>query len=272
MENKFEMLRGDIADSDFLLIGIGEEFEAGMKVLEESDIYKVFLEKLRKENLEERLFDWMYPAMLNHALSEPIKEGTRLYEISKAYENLIKCIEGKNYFIVTMNMDAMLQNIIGEDANVTAPFGSYLRMQCENGCEDRIEDAESYNKYVTELILSEDIPLSASKAKRCEVCGGEIVHNTINSVKYLEKGYLESWEKYQKWLLGIVNRKICIIECGVSLNCPGIIRFPFEKIGYYSQKSKFYRINHQVPQLTPELSERGISINDDSVAVFANLI
>ena len=49
------------------------------------------------------------------------------------------------------------------------------------------------------------------------------------------------------------------------MDYPSIIRFPFEKVGYYNRKASFIRVNERLYQLTPELREKGISIAQNSI-------
>ena len=84
--------------------------------------------------------------------------------------------------------------------------------------------------------------------------------NNVYTEKYDENGYLQDWGVYTKWLQGTLFRKICILELGVGMQCPSVIRFPFEKVGYFNQKADFVRVNEHLYQMTSELGERGISV------------
>ena len=67
--------------------------------------------------------------------------------------------------------------------------------------------------------------------------------NNINNVyaeNYNENGYLSDWQIYTKWLQGTLNKKVLILELGVGLVFPSVIRWPFEKIAFYNQKEVIY--------------------------------
>ena len=68
------------------------------------------------------------------------------------------------------------------------------------------------------------------------------------------------WEKYMKWLQGTVNRKLCVLELGVGMLYPTVIRWPFEKVVYFNQKSNIFRIHSKLYQLTEEIKDRGYKI------------
>ena len=56
-----------------------------------------------------------------------------------------------------------------------------------------------------------------------------------------------------------------ILELGEGFSTPTVMRWPFEKIIYFNQKSKLYRINENFYQLPKEAEERGVSVHENSV-------
>lgn len=79
----------------------------------------------------------------------------------------------------------------------------------------------------------------------------------------------EGWETYMKWLQGTLNRKLLVLELGVGLKHPNVIRFPFEKIVYFNQKADFLRVHAKLFQLPAELGGRGNSVEEDPLALLA---
>ena len=77
-----------------------------------------------------------------------------------------------------------------------------------------------------------------------------------------------TWEKYLHWLSFTLNQKLCVLELGVGFKNPDVIRFPFEKVAYFNQKSKYIRMNDKFPQLSTEIADRGISIKENPVEFF----
>lgn len=173
--------------------------------------------------------------------------------VKKAYDKLYKLLEGKSYFIVTMNTDEWIMESSFEKENIVAPCGSVRRLQCENACTTGMFYLEKGEK-----LEEKEFPV-------CPKCGGKMIFNTIEAEKYVEDGYLLQWEKYQAWLQKTLNRKLCILELGVEFSYPSVIRFPFEKIAYLNQKAYFVRVNAKYPQLFEGIGQRGMSIKEDSL-------
>ena len=97
-----------------------------------------------------------------------------------------------------------------------------------------------------------------------------MVYNNIKVQNYVEEGYLELWNRYKKWLQGTVNRKLCVLELGVGMKYPSVIRWPFEKIVFFNQKSSFFRVHSKLYQLTEEISERGYKIKEKPIDFLIN--
>ena len=144
------------------------------------------------------------------------------------------------------------------------PCGTLRKKQCLCGCEQSLAETDETER--TELyraVLSGNGSLDV--LGDCPHCHGRMVINNIYLEKYLESGYREDWSRYTKWLQGTLNRKLCILELGVNLDYPSVIRFPFEKTAYFNQKSKFIRINKKFPQLAEKLSVQGINIRENPI-------
>lgn len=83
-----------------------------------------------------------------------------------------------------------------------------------------------------------------------------------------EDGEDKQWDLYMKWLSGTLNKKLVVLECGVLLNRPNVIRWPFERIVQLNNKSYLIRINNTIPQLPSELTERAMSLEDNPLYFF----
>lgn len=77
---------------------------------------------------------------------------------------------------------------------------------------------------------------------------------------------MEGWEEYQKWLAFTLNKNLLVLELGEGFANPGLIRFPFEKVTYFNQKSKMYRVNATFPQISDEIAARATAVKKNSVA------
>ena len=70
----------------------------------------------------------------------------------------------------------------------------------------------------------------------------------------------DKWDEYNKWLGRTLNRKLCVLELGVGLKYPQVIRWPFEKIVFINNKAKMFRVHNSLFQTTEEMGEKCIGI------------
>ena len=229
-----------INDSDMILVGIGESFQ---------------------ENFSSIIVDEKNISVIEEYKRNRYIESLDNDEALEAYNVLAKLLEGKNYFVVTLcDDDKIYKSNLRED-RIVAPCGSYTRLQCEEVCSD---DIYSVQDFISKLDAGEEL--------QCPKCGKKLVMNRIQNRKYSEEGYLKQWQLYMKWLQGSMNRKLCVLELGVGMKYPSVIRWPFEKVAFINQKARFIRVHDYLYQLTEDLKEKGISVQENPLVFLRNQI
>ena len=168
-------------------------------------------------------------------------------ELKEAYEALYELIKEKDYYIVTTLTDGAVYEMPFDKNRIVAPCGNIHWRQCSKACtKDIWEESE----------VPDDV---------CPHCKAPLTGNTIKAETYIEEGYLPRWKDYMKWQTGTINRSLVILELGEGFATPTVMRWPFEKIIYFNQKSRLYRINESFYQLPKEAEERGVSVHENSV-------
>ena len=168
-------------------------------------------------------------------------------DLKAAYEALYDLIKEKDYYIVTTLTDGAVYEMPFDKNRIVAPCGNIHWRQCSKACtKDIWEESE----------VPDDV---------CPHCKAPLTGNTIKAETYIEEGYLPRWKDYMKWQTGTINRSLVILELGEGFSTPTVMRWPFEKIVYFNQKSKLYRINENFYQLPKEAEERGVSVHENSV-------
>lgn len=168
-------------------------------------------------------------------------------ELKEAYEALYELIKEKDYYIVTTLTDGAIYEMPFDKNKIVAPCGNIHWRQCSKACTKDIWEENE---------VPEDV---------CPHCKAPLTGNTIKAETYIEEGYLPRWKDYMKWQTGTINRSLVILELGEGFATPTVMRWPFEKIIYFNQKSRLYRINESFYQLPKEAEERGVSVHENSV-------
>lgn len=252
-------LKEKIEDAQLVLVGLGEEFECKEMLIKNHRYLQI--ENELKEHSE---YIWILPYIQYLCL----KNNEIL---NNAIKNLAELLKDKNYFIVTTCMNGLVQAGGFKENRVVAPCGGFRKIQCSNGdCDMVCDTPEELYKQIEDYFY-ERISLKELYFVTCEKCNSKMEFNSLYAETYKEAGYMDMWEIYTKWLQGTLNKKLCVLELGVSLDYPSVIRFPFEKIAFFNQKAEFIRIHEKLYQLSDEIGEKGISHKENAVA-FLNSI
>ena len=180
----------------------------------------------------------------------------------QALNNLALILQKKNYFVVSTCTNDIAKKSQLQSDRIVQPCGSSAKKQCVNRCEEGLQELNSqeYEALSSERFEPEEMDLG-----KCPKCGSNLVLNTVYTESYDENGYLKDWSRYTKWLQGTLNKKLCILELGVDLSYPSIIRWPFEKVAFYNNKAHFVRVNEKLYHMSEEIKEKGISVSKNAV-------
>lgn len=258
MDQTISSFLQDLQDAEMILIGVGEEFE-DRRTLRLYSGYSEGLELLKTSEAA-----WMIPAWNRMYAGENKRVRTVL-------ERLAGRLTDRNYFVIATATNDVIREIPWREGRLVMPCGGSSQKQCVCGCEHGLsgvtaEDWRTLEGYRDRLCaLGQRAETNEWNLGTCPDCGKPLILNNIYSEKYDENGYLKQWSVYMKWLQGTLNRKLLILELGVGMQCPSVIRWPFEKMAFYNQKARFYRVNQNLYQLSDKISEKGIAISKNAI-------
>ena len=162
-------------------------------------------------------------------------------------------------------MDDYLYGTGLDEKRLVTPCGGFRKMQCDQNCTGELYEIPEEIYEAVMRYYRGKLPLSALEEPVCEKCGGKLRFNQLGVTSYAEEGYLEQWQGYTRWLQSTVNRRLCVLELGVGMEYPSVIRFPFEKVVFYNQKAFMYRIHSKLYQVSEEMGGRGAGIQAAAV-------
>ena len=249
-----------IHQADMVLVGLGEDFD-NRERLRQEDMWKHGRDLLKKANVH-----WMLPAW-NEYCSARLGEDV----VTPALERLFELLEGKDCFLVSVSTNIAVRRLSEGRLPFVMPCGGTWLKQCSEGCEGELypvtpEDAADLNVFLEKLYQGEtDAVGDVPSLGRCSQCGSSMVLNNIYGEHYNEKGYLDEWGKYTRWLQGTLNRSLFVLELGVRMEFPSVIRWPFERIVRYNQKAFLCRVSEDLYQLPEDLSTNGAGILKNTI-------
>lgn len=96
-------------------------------------------------------------------------------------------------------------------------------------------------------------------------CGSEREKNVVTMENYDESGYLPQWQFYMNWLTSTIGKKLCVLELGVGLSYPSVIRMPFEKTVQFNHQASLIRIHSKLAQVSLEIAERSYCVDMEPI-------
>lgn len=238
-------IKETIENSQMILVGLGEELDETLEIKKSDDYRQI---EAKTEN------SWILPFVMRKMLKD------RTEKKQEFYTSLFQLLKDKNYFVVSVCMDGYLNEFAPEKERVVSPCGQFEKLQCSGACSETLYDISEETEQQIERFIQGELKESDIAEPVCPCCGKSLVFNNIQAEAYLESGYLEQWGKYTKWLQGTLNRNLCLIELGVGMKYPTVIRWPFEKTAFFNQKAKMYRVHSRLYQVTEELKEKAAGI------------
>ncbi len=197
-----------------------------------------------------------------------------------AYESLLQLLEGKEYFVVTTNIDHCLEKAGFPEKRIFNMQGDLGRWQCSGPChkgtyENRdtiFEMMESQgfeigsdsrlhlpaNGHIRSMIPSRLVP-------HCNQCGRPMTINIRTGDSFVED---ELWEdghkRYHRFLDKYLETKILFLEIGVGYQTPSMIKYPFWQMTKDYENAHYISINYGEANCPDVIRHRAICKNGDA--------
>ena len=258
-------LAGLVENFDNVVIGIGNEWNWVSNGLSKDERYSKLLEYCKKEDN-----NWLLP----------IVEYEYAYyqtdtKIEKAYKALKNIIGDKKYFLVA---DIFLQDALmyGFDPQKSVyPCGTYMYLQTSDIDDPLLlsDKSPEFNEIVEKIhkiIIENDGDFDEGTNFVKPFADGKVLYlnqkrKEYRNIKYNESAYQERWADYMKFLTNTLNSKLLILELGVGLDYPTVIRWPFEKVAFINKQAHLIRVHEKLYQHTPEIQDKTESVQMNSV-------
>ena len=198
----------------------------------------------------------------------------RSWPASPVYGKLLDLVSRfcSNYFVRTTNADGLFVKNGFDESRVATPQGQYRFLQCLRKCrpdavfesEGLVERALPCIDPVTQCLRDEGL------VPRCEFCGGEVTlcvrgGEYFNEVPF--QGMERAWEGFVKGVEEEIERdegegvKVVVLELGVGLNTPGVLRWPNEDLVSESEGFRLIRVGMDASGCVPwELEEQDLAV------------
>ena len=233
-------------------------------------------------SLEENWAYWSRFIYINRYLDAPLP----------VYEKLLELVRGKDYFVITTNVDHCFQKAGFDKKRLFYTQGDYGLFQCCVPCHKKTYDNEetvrkmlvsqgfgfkdSENKKDGKIIFPENplkMEIPSKLVPHCPVCGKPMSMNLRCDGTFVEDdGWHEAARRYQDFLEKHKNARTLFLELGVGGNTPGIIKYPFWNLTYKNKNAFYASLNMEKEEIPIEIKARSVLIKGDIFRTIGNLM
>ena len=186
------------------------------------------------------------------------------------YNDLLKLVRDKDFFVITTNVDHCFQKAGFDKKRLFYTQGDYGLFQCSEPCCQETFDNEAI---IREMVKrQEDMKIPSELLPVCPHCGKPLTMNLRSDNKFVEdEGWHQAAERYEIFLRTRAGGKILFLELGVGYNTPVIIKYPFWQMTAKNPNAIYACINQGQAVCPQEIEQRSICINADIGQVLQNL-
>lgn len=221
------------------------------------------------DSLEEHWAYWSRYIYINRYMNAP----------KPVYEDLLKLVEEKDYFVLTTNVDHCFQKAGFDKHRLFYTQGDYGLWQCSKPCHEATYDNEDTVRKMVEaqgfcidpdgtLTIPEGISLQmkvpSDLVPHCPKCGASMTMNLRADNTFVEdEGWHKAASRYDDFIRRHREMKTVYLELGVGYNTPGIIKYNFWQRTAENPQATYVCMNFHDAACPTELENQGICIQVD---------
>ncbi|MCB6364843.1 Sir2 silent information regulator family NAD-dependent deacetylase [Intestinibacillus massiliensis] len=186
------------------------------------------------------------------------------------YQDLLRLVGRKDYFVLTTNVDHCFQRAGFDKKRLFYTQGDYGLWQCAKPCHHKTYDNAAAVRRM--LDAQEGMRIPAGLAPRCPLCGGPMTMNLRCDATFVQdEGWYQANGRYQDFLRRHSGRHVLFWELGVGGNTPAIIKYPFWQMTGQNPRAVYACINAAEAAVPPEIAGRSICIQGDIGAALQHI-
>ena len=264
---KIDRLRESLKNCDAVIIGAGAGLSAAAGFTYDKERFKKYFSDFEvKYGFHDMYSGGFYPYAQPEEYwaywSRYIYVNRYMPAPKPTYENLLKLIENKDYFVVTTNVDHCFQKAGFDKKRLFYTQGDYGLFQCSQPCRNETFDNEEVVRKMVESQRNMRVPTELLPV--CPHCGKPMTMNLRCDDRFAEdEGWHRAAERYSNFLRTRAGQKVLFLELGVGYNTPVIIKYPFWQMTEKNPNAVYACINLGQAACPQEIEKRSICIDGD---------
>ena len=271
-----EKLKYAILNSDAIVVGVGAGLSTSAGFTYSGERFQRYF----SDFIEKYGFSDMYTAGFYSFATEEEKWAywsrhiyyNRYVPAPKpVYENLLKLLKDKDYFVITTNVDHQFQKAGFDKQRLFYTQGDYGLFQCSKPCHQKTYDNE---KLIIRMIAEQkNMRIPSSLVPRCPICGRKMDVNLRSDETFVEDdGWHAASKRYEDFINKHQDDKVLYLDLGCGSNTPIIFKVPFLKWTMQNINATYATINLGEAFTVEQIKDRSIVIDADVNEVFNRLL
>lgn len=270
-----ERLKAALRDCDAVVIGVGSGLSTAAGFTYNGERFeKYFSDFAAKYGIKDMYSGGFYPFATPEEhwayWSRYIYINRYMDAPKPVYNDLLKLVQDKDYFVITTNVDHCFQKAGFDKKRLFYTQGDYGLFQCSEPCCQETFDNEAV---IREMVKrQEDMKIPTELLPTCPHCGKPLTMNLRSDDTFVEdKGWHRAAERYENFLQTRAGQKILFLELGVGYNTPVIIKYPFWQMTAKNPNATYICINQGQAVCPQEIERQSVCINADIGQVLQSL-
>lgn len=187
------------------------------------------------------------------------------------YQKLLSLVKGKDYFVITTNVDHCFQKSGFDKQRLFYMQGDYGLFQCCEPCCQKTYDNE---ELVLKMVQSQkNMKIPSELVPYCPNCGQPMTTNLRCDDSFVQdEGWYKAKNRYDDFIRRHEGLKTVFLELGVGNNTPVWIKYPFQRMTAQNPNASYVCVNLGCAYAPPEIKGQSVCIDSDILTVIDKLL
>lgn len=272
---QIDQLKQKLEKADAILIGAGAGLSASAGLTYSGERFERYFSDFHRkygitdmysggfypyDTLEEYWAWWSRHILYNRYVDAPVP----------VYQELLSLVNGRDYFVITTNVDHQFQRAGIDKKRLFYTQGDYGLWQCSRACHSKNYDNEDTVRQMVDRQRNMRIP--SELIPHCPVCGAPMTMNLRCDDTFVQdEGWYAAAERYEDFLLRHKHGNVLYLELGVGNNTPVIIKYPFWKYTLENPDATYVCVNYGQAYAPREIVDRSVCLDADIRLILSEL-
>ena len=282
-EEQIERLKREIETADAILVGAGAGLSASAGLTYSGERFeRYFFDFAKKYNIKDIYSGGFYPFPDEETLwawwARHIYYNRYIDAPKPVYPKLLKLLDGKDFFVITTNVDHQFQRAGFDKKRLFYTQGDYGLFQVADGSVPETYDNEEWTMKAMDAqgFIKDDAGVfQVPDSKAIKMCiptelipkspdGRDVTMNLRSDDTFVEDaGWHKAASAYSDFIRRHENLHVLYLEFGVGSNTPMIVKYPFWHMTDANKKAVYACLNYGEAYCPKQIEKKAICIDGD---------